>query len=387
MSPHVRPAPAVPGTAPVWGQHGAQGRRAAREATQVGTAGTLWGDRTPRSFLAWGQDLVSVRCFSSLVCWGQGHRTGCCPLNPGVRRGPCPLTPKHVLCSWGHGAGVTPSHPPLGSPVGDTKGPHMAGSPCWGGHKTGGQCRAWMTKRREPWGWGHGRSHGRGLGGTREPWGWGQGGSRGAGGTRREPWGGPEGTQRGRRCRGPQGRRPEGRGSGYQGNTPGRSRPRGARTPPNRAHLGEAALALVRIRREPGRVIHRHVPSRPPERALLPALRPGGSAQGRRGEQCACAGTAQGTAPPPPSLCRAGRGSGAVAVLTCQGCDKGGGGCQGSAGGATPREGVPTRAGGPRNGYGCRQGQGVPGKGRGCQQVGAQPLSLPLKRVTPVRNL
>jgi len=36
-----------------------------------------------------------------------------------------------------------------------------------------------------------------------------------------------------------------------------------------RAHLGEAALALIRVGREPGRVIHRHGPSRPPESSLL----------------------------------------------------------------------------------------------------------------------
>lgn len=36
-----------------------------------------------------------------------------------------------------------------------------------------------------------------------------------------------------------------------------------------RAHLGEAALALIRVGREPGRVIHRHGPARPPERSLL----------------------------------------------------------------------------------------------------------------------
>lgn len=38
---------------------------------------------------------------------------------------------------------------------------------------------------------------------------------------------------------------------------------------PRRAHLGEAALALIRVGREPGRVIHRHGPSRPPESSLL----------------------------------------------------------------------------------------------------------------------
>lgn len=58
-----------PAQPPVWGQDGAEGRRGAREATRVGAMGTLWGDRTlcPPSFLAWGPDLVSVRCFSSLV--------------------------------------------------------------------------------------------------------------------------------------------------------------------------------------------------------------------------------------------------------------------------------------------------------------------------------
>lgn len=171
-----------PAQPPVWGQHGAQGRRAAREATQVGTAGTLWGDGTPRSFLAWGQDLVSARCFSSLVCWGQGHRTGCCPLNAGVRRGPCPLTPKHVLCSWGHGAGVTPSHPPLGSPVGDTKGPHMAGSPCWGGTQNRGTVPGLDDKKEGAVGLGTRQEPRTGpgrdeeamrLGTRREPWGWG----------------------------------------------------------------------------------------------------------------------------------------------------------------------------------------------------------------------
>lgn len=40
-------------------------------------------------------------------------------------------------------------------------------------------------------------------------------------------------------------------------------------TPPRRAHLGEAALALIRVGREPGRVIHRHGPTRPPESSLL----------------------------------------------------------------------------------------------------------------------